>query len=114
MQLDKSKPYYGRLKNIEDYVKRGSDLTKQLLGFARRGKYETKPTNLTEFIRESFRVVSPYQEGDSVSTLRPRRALVVEVDRGQMEQVLLQPVCECLAGHAVGGSIYFSRECQPR
>ena len=35
MQCDKSQPIYDRLKNMEDYVQRGSDLTKQILGFAR-------------------------------------------------------------------------------
>ena len=35
-----------KLKNIEQSVHRGSELTKQLLGFARGGKYEVRPTNI--------------------------------------------------------------------
>lgn len=37
MDFDESHPFFDRLKSVEEYVQRGSDLTKQLLGFARGG-----------------------------------------------------------------------------
>ncbi len=43
---DSDDPNYERLKNIEEYVQNAADLTQQLLGFARGGKYEAKPTDL--------------------------------------------------------------------
>jgi PAS domain S-box-containing protein len=46
MGFDETAPCFDRLKNVEEYVNRGSELTKQLLGFARGGKYEVKPTDL--------------------------------------------------------------------
>jgi len=50
--FDSSHPYYSKLKNIEKYVKSGADLTKQLLGFAKGGKYEIKKRRL-EFIENT-------------------------------------------------------------
>ena len=49
---DASHPHYEHLKGIEDYVKSAADLTRQLLGFARGGKYEVKPTDLNELIQK--------------------------------------------------------------
>ena len=43
MKKDSSHPDIGHLKGIEDNVDSAADLTKQLLGFARGGKYEVRP-----------------------------------------------------------------------
>jgi hypothetical protein len=45
--------HHNYLKNIETNVQRGVDLTRQLLGLARGGKYEVKPTDLNELITNS-------------------------------------------------------------
>ena len=55
---------YERIKNIERYIQKGADLTKQLLGFARGGKYEVKATDLNELIRSWRPYVYPGQERD--------------------------------------------------
>ena len=39
LDFDTSNPHHERLKNIEQYVQNGSELTKQLLGFSMGGKY---------------------------------------------------------------------------
>jgi two-component system cell cycle sensor histidine kinase/response regulator CckA len=110
MQIDRSQPFYGRLKNIEDYVKRGSDLTKQLLGFARRGKYETKPTNLAEFIHESSELFRRTKKEISIHLKAQDELWVVEVDRGQMEQVLLNLYVNAWQAMPGGGDLYISAE----
>jgi len=43
---------YVRLSNIEQYVQSGAELTRQLLGFARAGKYEVRPTDLNLLIEK--------------------------------------------------------------
>jgi C4-dicarboxylate-specific signal transduction histidine kinase len=40
--LDAGHPHYEKLKKIETKVNIGADLTRQLLGFAERGRYEIK------------------------------------------------------------------------
>ena len=89
LETDPETARYDRLKNIERQVEMGSKLTSQLLGYARKGRYEVKPTNLNKLI-----------EGLSETFGRTRKEIVihkdladnlspVEVDEGQIEQVLL-------------------------
>ena len=44
-------PDYEQLKNIEKHVSQGSNLTNQLLGFARGGKYEVELMNLNDVLK---------------------------------------------------------------
>lgn len=39
--------------HVEDYVASGTDLTKQLLGFARGGRYDVKPLSMNEIAKKS-------------------------------------------------------------
>ncbi len=110
MQLDRSNPVFDRLKNIEDYVQRGSDLTKQLLGFARSGKYETKPTNLAEFIRESSELFGRTKKEIRIYRNAQEDLWTVEVDQGQMEQVLLNLYVNAWQAMPGGGDLYLSAE----
>lgn len=51
--IDGSHSHYERLHSIEQYVKSGSELTRQLLGFARGGQYEVRPSDLNPIIDTS-------------------------------------------------------------
>ena len=53
MDMDYNHPYSAHLSGIEDAVKRGADLSKQLLGFARGGRYEVSPTDLNNLVEQS-------------------------------------------------------------
>ena len=74
MNFDDSHPFFNRLTNMEEYVYRGSDLTKQLLGFARGGKYEMKPTHLGEFIRRSSEMFGQTKKRSASITKYRRRS----------------------------------------
>ncbi|MGA8181584.1 MAG: PAS domain S-box protein, partial [Desulfobacterales bacterium] len=43
-------PNYERLKTVESLIQSGSELTSQLLGYARKGKYELKLLNLNKIL----------------------------------------------------------------
>jgi C4-dicarboxylate-specific signal transduction histidine kinase len=43
MEVSSAHPHFDHLKGIEQYVKNAAALTRQLLGFARGGKYEGRP-----------------------------------------------------------------------
>ncbi|MCD6185777.1 MAG: response regulator [Deltaproteobacteria bacterium] len=80
---------YLKLKNIEKYVNNGAKLTRQLLEYSRGGKYEVKTTDLNKIIKKQIDLFSPTRKeitiiGDYDPELWP-----VEVDQGQIEQVLL-------------------------
>ena len=40
--MNQGHEHYERLKNVEQLVRSGADLTKQLLGFARGGRYQVR------------------------------------------------------------------------
>ncbi|MEW6673561.1 MAG: PAS domain S-box protein [Thermodesulfobacteriota bacterium] len=80
---------YEHLKGIEEYVKNAADLTRQLLGFARGGKYEVKPTNLNELIAKSVSMFGRTKKEIKIETKFQTDVWNVDVDQGQIEQALL-------------------------
>jgi len=57
MKLKKSDPHYEHIKTIEDLVMSGASLTKQLLGFARGGKYEVQRADLNDLIKKTSQTI---------------------------------------------------------
>ena len=110
MHSDESHPFFDRLKSVEEYVQRGSDLSKQLLGFARGGKYEVKPTHLGEFIRKSSELFGRTKKEIRIHHKVAEGLWSVEVDRGQMEQVLLNLFVNAWQAMPGGGDLYLSVE----
>ena len=100
MGLDPSHPHYDKLKRIEMQIKSGADLTNQLLGFARGGRYEVKPTNLNEIIEQTSQTFGRTKKEIAVYLKLSPDLWAVEVDRGQMRAGTAEPFCECMAGHA--------------
>ncbi len=96
---------YQKLKNIEHYVVRGADLTRQLLGFARGGKYEIKPTDMNLLISKSSRMFGRTKKDVAVTTQLEPNIWMVEVDPGQIEQVLLNLYLNAAQAMPGGGRI---------
>ena len=106
LNTNESHNHHKKLKNIEKFVVRGSDLTKQLLGFARGGKYEVKPTNMNELIKTSSQMFGHTNKEMSISTTLESKIWGVEVDQGQIEQVLLNLYLNAAQAMPGGGNIY--------
>ena len=77
------------LENIETYVNSATELTRQLLGIARGGKYEVKPTNLNDLVKKQNQMFGRMRKEILVRGKYARDLWSTEVDRGQIEQVLL-------------------------
>ncbi len=56
-KLTPDHPLFHPVVNIERSSQKAAELTKQLLGFARRGKYEVKPINCNALIRELIQLL---------------------------------------------------------
>ncbi len=97
---------YERLKNIERYVLRGSELTKRLLGFARGGKYETRATDLGEFVERSLEMFARTKKEIRTHYEVEEGLWPVEVDHGQMEQVLLNLFVNAWQAMPDGGELF--------
>ena len=89
MSKDFSHPDIEHLKGIEDNIESAADLTRQLLGFARGGKYEVRPTDLNELLKKQNRMFGRTKKEITIQGKYEENLWSVEVDRGQIEQVLL-------------------------
>jgi two-component system cell cycle sensor histidine kinase/response regulator CckA len=106
MGRDEQDKDYERLKNIEQYVMRGSELTKRLLGFARGGKYEVRTTDLQGFITRSSEMFGQTKKEILIHRKFEQDLWAVEVDQGQMEQVLLNLFVNAWQAMPGGGHLY--------
>ena len=89
LKTDPKHPHYMNLNSIEQLVQNGADLTKQLLGFARDGKYDVKSTNMNEIARDTIRMFGRTKKEISIYEEYEEAIWPVEVDQGQLQQVLL-------------------------
>jgi PAS domain S-box-containing protein len=91
MMIDKDSSYpdFEHLEGIGHYVKSAADLTRQLLGFARAGKYEVKSTDINEMIKKSARMFGRTKKEINIHTTYQKNVWTIEIDRGQIEQVLM-------------------------
>ncbi|MDY6792735.1 MAG: PAS domain S-box protein [Thermodesulfobacteriota bacterium] len=86
--IDRSFPHYKKLKNIEESIKSGARLTSQLLGYARKGKYEVRRLALNQIVAASAETFGRTRKEITIN-LRPVSDLhEIEADRTQIEQVL--------------------------
>lgn len=98
--------HYDRLKNVENYVQKGAELTRQLLGFARGGKYEVKPTDLNELIGKSAEMFGRTKKEITIHRKFQKDIWTVEIDQGQIDQVLLNLYVNAWQAMPVGGTLY--------
>ncbi len=101
LDIDPGHPYYKRLKNIEQQVQKGAEITRQLLGFARGGKYAVKPTDINELIKKSSERVGYAEKDIKIYSKYQKGIWTVEVDQGQFEHVLLNlfaNACQAMPG----------------
>jgi two-component system, cell cycle sensor histidine kinase and response regulator CckA len=103
-------PHYEDLKAIEEQVKSGANLTTQLLGFARKGKYEVRPVDLNEVIYKSSGLFEKTQKGIRVHRNFQRDLWTSEVDKGQIEQLLLNLYINAWQAMPGGGDLFLSTE----
>ena len=110
LKIESDHPNYEKIKNIEKYVQNGTELTKQLLGFARRGKYLIKATDLNEIIDKSSSLFARTKKEIRVHTTLSDDLWTAEVDRGQIEQVLLNLYVNAWQAMSNGGDLYLQTE----
>ncbi|MGD9085049.1 MAG: PAS domain S-box protein [Desulfobacterales bacterium] len=110
MDLTDEHPHQEFLKNMESYVKRGSELTRQILGFARGGKYQVKTTNLNVLINKNADMFSRARKEITIHKKFQEDLYTVDVDRGQIEQVLLNLFVNAWQAMPGGGNLYVETE----
>jgi len=110
LNIDSGHPHYDKLKSIQKYIENGAALTKQLLGFARGGKYEVRATDLNELIEKTARMFGRTKKEIKIHTSQLRDIWNVEVDQGQVEQVLLNIFVNAWHAMPEGGDLHLMTE----
>ncbi len=104
--MDANHPLHDNLISIEQYVQAGAELTSQLLAFAMKGKYEVKTTDLNELIVKNVQMFSRTNKGISISTQYQDNIWPVDVDQGQIDQVLLNLFVNAAQAMSNSGNLF--------
>jgi two-component system cell cycle sensor histidine kinase/response regulator CckA len=109
--MDFDHPHKEHIREIEEYVSSAADLTKQLLGFARGGKYEVKSIDFNQLVTSSSILFGRTKKEIRIHTRLEESLPSVEVDRRQIEQVLLNIYVNAWQAMPGGGDLYLETRC---
>ena len=105
-ELDASHPQREHIDAIEDHIKSAAHLTRQLLGFARGGKYEVKPLEINQLVATSTTLFGRTRKEVRIHMKPHPEDLVVAADKQQIEQVLLNIFINAWQAMPEGGDLY--------
>lgn len=89
LDTEEGAPHFEEIKSIERCVESAAKLTTQLLGFARGGKYVIKATSLNDLIEKLTVMFQRTHKNITFQQTFQPGLWAVEVDQGQIEQVML-------------------------
>ena len=103
-------PFVEHLKGIETYVKNAADLTRQLLGFARGGKYEVKVIDINKLIAENVAMFGRTKKELNIISEFQDDIWPTEADQGQVNQVFLNLFVNAWEAMPQGGELTVKTE----
>jgi signal transduction histidine kinase/ActR/RegA family two-component response regulator len=106
MEVESDHPHHESLKSIERCVKSGANLTRQLLGFARGGKYVTRPVDLNEIVQRTSEIFGRTRREVRIHHGFERNVQAVNADVNQIEQVLLNLYVNAWQAMPGGGELH--------
>jgi PAS domain S-box-containing protein len=110
LNIDTRHTFYEKVRSIERYVESGAALTKQLLGFARGGKYEVRTTDLNDLVTKTAQMFGRTKKEINIHNFGLKSIWNVEVDQSQIEQVLLNLFVNAWHAMPGGGDLYLETE----
>jgi len=105
LDMDADNPHFEHLRGIEDHVQSAADLSQQLLGFARGGKYEVKPADMNELMQHSANMFGRPRKEIRIRTQFEQPPPIARVDKRQIEQLLLNLYVNAWQAMAGGGEL---------
>ena len=109
-EVDESHPYSEHLKGIEKHIKRAVDLTQQLLGFARGGKYQVQTLDMKHLVQNQVQMFKRTRKEIAIHEKYAPDPGAVEGDQGQIRQVLLNVFIKAWHAMPGGGDIFVETE----
>jgi two-component system cell cycle sensor histidine kinase/response regulator CckA len=105
MNMDSTHPYYERLKNIEKQIQSGARLTSHILGYARKGRYEVKPLDLNQLMKETSDTFRRTRKEIAIHRELAEDLFAIEADQAQIEQVLFNLFVNAADAMSGGGNL---------
>ncbi len=106
LDADPAHPDYKKLITIEKMVESGSKLTSQLLGYARKGRYEIKPISLNQLIKDTSDTFATTRKEIRVHHELAKDLPGIKADQGQIEQALLNLYVNAADAMPKGGDLF--------
>ena len=104
--LDSDNLHCQSLMNIENAVKSGSKLTNQLLGYARKGKYQVNSICLNQLVEETANTIVRTRKDITVHYELSKDLKAILADQGQIEQVLMNLFVNAADAMAAEGDLF--------
>ena len=111
--LDPGNSFYDKLLNVEHNIQLGAELTGQLLGFARSGKYHVRPMDINELVKRTAEMFGRTKKEVIIHQRLRKDLWTALADEGQIEQVLLNLYVNAWQAMPGGGEIYLDTENEP-
>ncbi|MBW2107385.1 MAG: PAS domain S-box protein, partial [Deltaproteobacteria bacterium] len=108
--LEPSDPHHALLSNVEESVRSGARLTRQLLGYARKGQYHVEPVDLNALINQTCETFGRARKEIRIHKELAKDVWAVKADQGQIEQVLLNLYVNAADAMPDGGDLYIWTE----
>jgi PAS domain S-box-containing protein len=106
MDIDSSHPHHENLSSIERQVQSGSRLTRQLLGYARKGRYDIKAVRLNQLVQDTSEAFGRTRKDITIHSELENGACAIRADQGQIEQVLLNLYVNAADAMPHGGDLF--------
>ena len=103
-------PNYKKLQSIEDSIEDGAEITRQILGFARGGKYHFKPVNLNDLVKKTVTMFGSSRHEIRIKGEYQENLYTVKADQIQIEQVLFSLFTNAWEAMPDGGNIDIKAE----
>jgi two-component system cell cycle sensor histidine kinase/response regulator CckA len=114
LESDPSNKFEAYLSKIEQQIDSASNLSRQLLGYARKGTYEVRSSDLNQIVSETAEVFGRLTKNIIVQlNLRPGR-LPVKTDKSQIEQVLFNLFANAAEAMPESGQLTITTEAAER
>ena len=110
LNMDSGHPNYEKLKNLEDYINQGGKLTSELLAYAMGGKYQVEVTDLNRVIKHQTQMFGEMKKEITIIEKYETDLWPVAVDRGQLEQVILNLYINAWQAMDKSGNIFVKTE----
>ena len=110
LEVEAADPLQESIQSIARCVKSGSQLTNQLLAFARGGKYIVTPSNLNMIVHKTSEIFERTKKEIDLHPVFAKDIWPVEVDPSQIEQVLMNLYVNAWQAMPEGGDLYIELE----